>query len=64
MRVGERIREIRKSKGITQVYINQQLGRSTSWLSNIEQGRRILNVEMLEMVAEALGVPVEALFKK
>ena len=63
MRVAERIREVRKGKGISQLFINQQLGKSASWLCNIEQGRRSIKAEELEMVARALGVPVEVLFK-
>ncbi len=62
-RLGQRIRELRTQRG--QRWSQQDLARrariSPSYLSMIEQGKRIPNLETLTIVAKALGVPFEEL---
>jgi len=58
MSLGEKISMVRRSKGISQVFITSKLNRTSAWLSNIEIGRRDIGAEELHQVAEVLGVDV------
>lgn len=60
MNTGEKIRQIRTSKGFSQEYIGQKLGVSQNVISNIESGNKIPNIEELLKISEVLEVsPVE-----
>lgn len=63
MNLGERINKVRRSKGISQVFITRRLGKTSAWLSNIERGRRDIGAEELHQVAEAMGVEIGVFFK-
>lgn len=63
MNLGERITKIRRSKGISQVFITNKLGKTSAWLSNIEKGRRSIGAEELHQVAEVLGIDAGIFFK-
>lgn len=63
MNLGERINRLRRSKGISQVFITNKLGKTSAWLSNIEKGRRDIGAEELHQVAEVLGVDIGEFFK-
>lgn len=55
--VGERIREVRKAKGISQVDLAQKAGTSQVHLSRIETGENDdPHVSMIRKIAKALGV--------
>jgi transcriptional regulator with XRE-family HTH domain len=58
--VGEQIRYIRKSKGLTQEALANQCGFQYSYLSDIERGERNISLETLEKIINALGIlPIE-----
>lgn len=57
---GSRIRERRKSKGMTQAGLAAQLGISASYLNLIEANRRNIGGALLKRVSDALGVPIDA----
>ena len=60
--VGERIAYYRRRRGLSQVKLAGLLGRSESWLSQVERGaRQIDRVSVLLKVAAALDVPVTKL---
>lgn len=60
--VGERIAFHRRRRGLSQVKLAGLLGRSESWLSQIERGVRPLDrLSVLNEVARALSVPVSEL---
>lgn len=60
--LGERIAFHRRRRGLSQVKLAQRLGRSESWLSQIERGVRPLDrMSVLNQVARALSVPVSEL---
>jgi len=61
-RFGERIRQLRTSKGLTQEELAEAVGVSTDFISLIERGERAPSFENLERLAEALGVNVAELF--
>jgi len=62
VKLGEKIAIIRRSKGISQVFITNKLGKTSAWLSNIEKGRRDIGAEELNQVAEILGVDIGIFF--
>ena len=59
--IGRRIRERRVAQGFTVADLAQRLGRASSQVSLIENGRRELKVSELRQVAAALSTTVDAL---
>lgn len=60
--LGERIAYYRRRRGLSQVKLAGLLGRSESWLSQVERGvRSIDRISVLTQVAGALNVPVTEL---
>jgi transcriptional regulator with XRE-family HTH domain len=60
--LGERIAYYRRRRGLSQVKLAGLLGRSESWLSQVERGvRSIDRISVLIEVASALNVPVTEL---
>ena len=61
--VGRRIREERKSRRLTQAQLASAAGIDTSHLSRIENDRTQIGLNALQRIADALGLPIAALFK-
>ncbi len=57
-KIGQKIREIRQKKGISQLELANLVDTSQSHIANIEAGRRRIPFEVLERIAKALGVSV------
>ncbi len=57
----QRIREIRKKKGLSSDKLGELVGLSGAAIRHIESGRRKLTVPLLEKIAQALGVSVAEL---
>ena len=64
MKINERLRKIRKSKGITQTFIAQKMGKTPAWYSNVERGYRRLLAEDAKRIAEILGVDIREIFEE
>jgi transcriptional regulator with XRE-family HTH domain len=62
--IGLRIREVRRSRGLTQEQAAERLGMLAPNYARIEQGRANVTVDTLVRVATTLSVPVAALFRK
>ncbi len=60
--LGQRIRQLRKEKGLTLVEIAKKTGVAQATLSRIETGTMIGTVECHEKVAETLGVGLAELY--
>jgi transcriptional regulator with XRE-family HTH domain len=60
-KMSERIRRIRKQKGLSQTDLGELIGVSQQVITNYERGAREPNVEILLKIAGALGVTIEAL---
>ena len=58
-RIGLRIAELRKSKGLTQAQLAEKTGFSQSNIGRIETGRYSVGLDVLASIAEALGATVE-----
>lgn len=56
------IHTIRLLVGISQAELGRRIGKPHHYLSNIEAGRRGASRPMAERIAEALSIPVEAIW--
>lgn len=61
MSVGENIRRYRKSRGMTQAQLAEAVGLTEGAVRHYESGIRAVKPELLESIATALGVSVNAL---
>lgn len=64
VRIGLRISELRKLKGLTMEKLAYEMGISKGYLSDVENGNKIPSVEMLERIAKELNVDIVDIFKK
>ncbi len=60
-KLGQRIAQLRKERGLTQVQLAEILGVSQQHMQSFEKGRRRVPVSALPRLSKVLGVPVEAL---
>ena len=58
-RIGKRIAELRKAKGLTQAQLAEKTGFSQSNIGRIETGRYSVGLDVLAKIAEVLGAKVE-----
>src|SRR6185295_7438426 len=61
--LGQRLRHLRKSKGMTLEQLSEAVGRAPSQLSVIENGKREPKLSVLQAVAAALGVSLQDLLR-
>src|SRR4051794_40514922 len=59
--LGTRIAQLRERRGLDRAALAERAGAAESELAAVEAGERGLATSELEAVAEALGVPVDAL---
>ena len=62
IRIGKRIKELRRARGFSQEKLAEALGISTNYVSGIECGRENPTLDLLIAIAAALKVDVAALF--
>ncbi len=60
---GSRLRELREEKSISLRELAKRIGVSGAFLSDIELGRRFPSTEILELIANEIGVPSDELKK-
>jgi len=56
VRFGERLRELRKRRGWTQVYMAEHVGLDRSYLSDLERGKKEICIRNLEVIASAFSM--------
>jgi transcriptional regulator with XRE-family HTH domain len=61
--LGERIRALRKSRGLSLQLLSERSGLSIASISQIERGVSSPSMRSLRLVASAFGLPVAGLFK-
>lgn len=68
MRIGERVKEMRRARGITQDELGIVLGNRTTGkplsrgqVSNLETGKRNLNIHQIKTLADYFNVSIETL---
>lgn len=62
MHIGEKLRELRESKDLSQGEIEKRSGLLRVYVSRVENGHTVPAIETLEKLARALEVPVYQLF--
>jgi transcriptional regulator with XRE-family HTH domain len=62
MLIGERLRELRESKNLSQGDVEKRTGLLRCYTSRVENGHTVPSVETLEKYARALEVPMYKLF--
>ncbi|MBP8666472.1 MAG: helix-turn-helix transcriptional regulator [Syntrophaceae bacterium] len=60
--VGNNIRVIRTSKGMTQEALALESGLSQGYVNQLENGKRLYTQKSLEMIADALDTPIIEFF--
>ncbi len=58
LRVGEKIRDLRKKKRVRQSKLARVVGISPGALTNFEKGRRGISLDWLRTIADALDTPI------
>ncbi|MFB7637137.1 helix-turn-helix domain-containing protein [Streptomyces sp. NPDC056149] len=59
---GARVADLRKQRGLTQSELAAAIGRTASWLSQVERGIQPVNrLDVLRLLADGLGVPLQVL---
>lgn len=61
---GQRLKHLRRTRGLTLAELGEKVGRTPSVLSLIENGKREPRLSLVEQLASALSVPVPELLKK
>jgi len=61
-RIGWNLRRLRKAKGVTQENFANDSGFDRGYISGVERGVRNPSAQVLERIADALGVDVAELF--
>jgi predicted transcriptional regulator/transcriptional regulator with XRE-family HTH domain len=61
---GQRLRHIRRARGLTLAELGERVGRAPSALSLLENGRREPKLSLIESLASALGVSADELMRR
>jgi transcriptional regulator with XRE-family HTH domain len=61
--VGQDIRALRKTRGLTLSELAEKVGRSLGWLSQVERGQTMPAIPDLARLAETLGVTISFFFR-
>ena len=58
---GQRVREVRKAKGISQEKLAELSGIDRSYMGNIERGEKNVTLKKVYEICDALGIEVQNL---
>ena len=64
VRLGDRIRRLRKKRGWTQVVMAERVGIDRSFLADVERGKRNVSILNLDLMAKGLKVSLSQLFSR
>jgi transcriptional regulator with XRE-family HTH domain len=64
IRLGERIRKLRKKRGWTQIEMAEKVGIDRSFLADVERGKRNVSILNVELMAKGLKVSLSQLFSR
>jgi transcriptional regulator with XRE-family HTH domain len=61
-KLGSKIREVRKSRGVTAKFVAEKLGHKCSWLSSREKNNVDITVKELIDICDIIGVSASIFF--
>jgi transcriptional regulator with XRE-family HTH domain len=64
VRLGARIKKLRKKRGWTQVEMAERVGIDRSFLADVERGKRNVSILNLDLIAKGLSVSLARLFSR
>ncbi len=64
VRLGDRIRKLRKKRGWTQVEMAEKVGIDRSFLADVERGKRNVSILNVDLMAKGLKVSLSQLFSR
>jgi transcriptional regulator with XRE-family HTH domain len=64
VRLGKRLRALRKQRAWTQVYMAEVVGIDRSFISDLENGKKEICIRNLEVLATAFGMTVSKLLSR
>jgi transcriptional regulator with XRE-family HTH domain len=64
VRLGDRIRKLRKKRGWTQIEMAERVGIDRSFLADVERGKRNVSILNLDLMAKGLKVSLSQLFSR
>jgi transcriptional regulator with XRE-family HTH domain len=64
IRLGTRIRKLRKKRGWTQTVMAEKVGIDRSFLADVERGKRNVSILNLDLMAKGLRVSLSQLFSR
>lgn len=62
--LGETLRQVRQERGLTLRWVSGQAQLSLGYLSEIERGQKEVSSEILEAIADSLGLPLSAILQR
>lgn len=62
IKIGQRIRELRRSSGISQMKLAEMVGVSYQQIQKYEKGVNKISIERLREISDALNVPINLFF--
>lgn len=63
VRLGNRVRDLRKKRGLTQVELAEMLGVDRSYLSEIETGKKDPSLRVLKTIADGFKLSLAQLLR-
>jgi len=64
VRLGDRIRKLRKARGWTQAEMAERVGIDRSFLADVERGKRNISILNVELIAKGFKVSLSRLFSR
>lgn len=62
-RFGDRVRELRTQKGMSQEKFALQIDMDRTYLASVESGKRNISLENIKKIADGFGITLEELFE-
>lgn len=59
LRIGQRIAELRKERGLTQTQLAERCGLQQAHIARIEAGRYSVGLDTLAQIADAMGMKID-----
>jgi transcriptional regulator with XRE-family HTH domain len=64
VRLGKRLRSLRKQRAWTQVYMAEHVGMDRSFISDLENGKKEICIRNLEVLAAAFKISISQLLSR